>query len=445
MAKILLIVIGLLGILIFRFFYFAPSQPDYPVDQRVLFVATVNQTPEIKEGKQLVRVLLSDGKPIRIVAPVLPVFSYGDRLSIQGKLQKSEYAGRVFWSLYYPQITLLGKDDRPFMQAAVAIKGKAQNLFQSTLPPIPASLLAGMLFGGRHGMPESFMADLQATGVLHVIAASGANVSFVAGALLGILGRCLRRQYALILGLGGIAFYAFLAGFEPSIVRAAIMGSVAFGAALLGRQNDSIVALLFTGYVMLFHDPQVFFDLGFQLSFMATLGIIIMKPVLDCVILVRKSHPGSDSGQVRSSLARMTFLKSLREDMSTTLAAQITTTPLLLGTFGQVSLWSVIANVVILWTIPIVMVFGAVGLVVGILFEPVGKGIVLLSLPFLLLFQWVVAFFGSLGTMFTISSFPIALGVGYYLLIGMLILFARRRLKNATAKKVKSLRDEIGV
>jgi competence protein ComEC len=108
----------------------------------------------------------------------------------------------------------------------------------------------------------------------------------------------------------GVLFYAFLAGFEPSIVRAAAMAIIAFGAALFRRQYFAFVSLFFTGYVMLFYRPSNIFDIGFQLSFLSTFGILGIKPLLP----LQKYF--------------------LVEGVSTTLAAQLTTFPVLFGVFG---------------------------------------------------------------------------------------------------------------
>src|SRR6185312_6794584 len=118
-------------------------------------------------------------------------------------------------------------------------------------------------------------------GVLHVIAASGMNVTFVSAALLFSLGLFLNRRNALLFGSLGIIFYLFLVGLQPSILRASIMGLLAFGAGLLGRQHIGIFALFVSGYVLLLWQPNFLFDVGFQLSFMATCGIMFMKPLLD--------------------------------------------------------------------------------------------------------------------------------------------------------------------
>ena len=111
----------------------------------------------------------------------------------------------------------------------------------------------------------------QTTGVFHVIAASGMNVSMLSGFLLAVLGRILRRQIALIVSIVAICFYAVLAGLEPSIVRASIMAGIAFTALLLGRQGTALWSLILTALLMLLFNPFLFRDIGFQLSFAAPL------------------------------------------------------------------------------------------------------------------------------------------------------------------------------
>ena len=109
----------------------------------------------------------------------------------------------------------------------------------------------GIVFGAKEQFPTNFWNDIQATGVLHVIAASGMNVTFVSAALLYTLGLFFRRQTALVIGSLGIIFYVFLVGFQASILRASIMGLLAFGAGLLGRQQIAAIAIFISRYLLL--------------------------------------------------------------------------------------------------------------------------------------------------------------------------------------------------
>jgi competence protein ComEC len=163
---------------------------------------------------------------------------------------------------------------------------------------------------------------------------------------------------------------------------------------------------------MLFLEPYIISDVGFQLSFLATLGILLIKPLLP---LPKKNI--------------------VSEDFGTTVAAQVSTLPVLLGTFGMFGILSIIVNVLILWTVPVLMLFGSIGLLTGLLFEPVGKLILYFCLPFLIYFEYIVSLFGGVGWILEIKQFPWQFTLGYYLLLLAFVL--RKKPGNQTPQKLE--------
>lgn len=418
----LLILIGIgFGLLLFRFSSILAHQPVYADKQEISFVATLVDVPKLREDRQVLKVQTPDKLNVQVHISAFPQFHAGDRLRISGKLSKRIYEDYTFWAMYYPQIIALPREETIISSVALSLKERAIELFVSTLPPISSALLMGILFGGDHGMPEDFIAALQTTGVMHIVAASGMNVAFVAGALLAVLGSFMPRQAALLLGLAGIAFYALLAGFEPPIVRAALMAGFAFSASLLGRPHLALLSLVLTAYLMLLFDPLLLWDVGFQLSFAATLGILLIKPLF------------GSGGKCAS----------LREDIMTTTAAQIATLPIMLVAFKQYGVLSIFVNALVLWMIPILMFFGSIGLMIGLIIPPIGKGIILLCLPFLALFEGVIWHFGSSGLLLSVEHFSVGLAALYYFFLGI-ILFRLHR-QRETDEQEKSLVEEIGI
>jgi competence protein ComEC len=269
--------------------------------------------------------------------------------------------------------------------------------------------MLGIVFGIKEEMNPEFYLDLQKVGLVHVIAASGMNITMLGGFLSLFFALFLKRQLAIIMTVLGIIFYAVLAGLEPSIVRAAIMGILVFLAQLTGRQNSSFLALFFAGFVMLMRSPFLILDIGFQLSFLATLGLIYLRPLFGLISSVKR-------------LEKNVFI----EDLTTTLSAQIMTLPILLVNFGTYSLWSIPANAIVLWTVPFLMIIGGISAVIAFIFEPLGRLILYLSMPFLLYFTKIVEVFGGFGGQIEIKSLPIILILGYYLAILALIIHFRK-------------------
>ncbi len=181
------------------------------------------------------------------------------------------------------------------------------------------------------------------------------------------------------------------------------MGIVVFSAQIIGRQTLAVNSLMLAGFGMLFIDPTLVSDIGFQLSFAATLGILYIKPIFQ-----KKEGIGSN--------------------VLTTIAAQIATLPIILANFGIYSAYSILVNGLVLWTVPILMMIGGFGAILGLILEPLGQLIVYLCYPLLFYFETVVNIFGEIGGVIAISSLSWQFIVGYYFLLSSAVLLFRRKI-----------------
>ncbi len=215
------------------------------------------------------------------------------------------------------------------------------------LPEPHAGLLNGIIFGTKATLSRDFLQALITTGTLHIVALSGMNISILVGAMQGTLLRVASRRVTNLLTILLIAGFVWFVGPTPSVIRAAIMGSLVLFSVILGRQNWSILTYTLTCGLMLLMKPEWILDLSFQLSAAATLGIILFA--------------GKPTG------------KFLVDDFRITLAAQVFTIPLILFTFERVSLIAPITNVLIGWTIPILTPLGMLVAVAGWIFLPLGQ------------------------------------------------------------------------
>lgn len=341
---------------------------------------------------------------IFITTTLFPEFHYGDNIQISGTLKVRPINNKnLFYSISFPRIEAKNDDKNYILAITGSIRQKIISFFNSNLAPNYAGLLLGIVFGIKEGIPKDFFKDLRQVGVLHVIAASGMNVTMTAGFLSSIFFLFLRRQTALIVTIFGILFYAVLAGLEPSIVRASIMGILVFTAQILGRQAWPAFILFLTGYIMLLWDPGLVFDIGFQLSFLATIGLLYIKPI---------------------------FKNPILDTFQTTIIAQIATLPVILANFGIYSLWSVLVNGLVLWTIPSLMAIGGISSILSFIIEPVSRLILLLALPLLIYFEIVVKLFSSLGGVVKISELNWAIILGYYLLILSFIFYRKEKMES---------------
>jgi len=272
------------------------------------------------------------------------------------------------------------------------LKGLRQNLedrFLRYLASDEAGLAIGLLLGGTEHTSTSLRKAFRNTGLLHIAAASGYNVNLVAGWVMVFATRFFKPRATAIIVLLCIGLYVLLAGGSASIVRAGIMGAVMVVGKLLGRPSDSLWLLLLTGWGMLMWNPGYLGDISWQLSFAATMGLVWFKP---------------------------------KSEWQTTLAAQVTTLPLLMHHFGNLSIIGPVANIAVLWAIPIVMQV----LVLSLLVPPV----LFLASPILKYIIASVHFFSNLPfASITVQAISWWWVVAYYgvILIGFLLVRSVKR------------------
>lgn len=262
------------------------------------------------------------------------------------------------------------------------------------LPSPQAELLSGILLGQNKTLPGQFKLALRDTSTLHIVVASGQNLSLVAAFFLSLAG-FINRRWAISLSLLAVVAYTLLTGVQVPVLRAAIMFSLASLAQIFGRQREGWWVLTVTAGLMLLVNPKWIADLSFQLSFLATFGVIVVSPVL------------------------LRYLKSfpiIGQDIAVTLAAQLMVTPVIAQNFHQISLVSLVVNALILWTIPFLMIGGAVMLIFGSL-----VGIAVNAV--LTYFIYVVQFFASLPFAWEYIGEQIwIVWVGYYMVLGGIML-----------------------
>lgn len=257
------------------------------------------------------------------------------------------------------------------------------------LPSPQAELLSGILLGQNKNLPGKLKLALRDTSTLHIVVASGQNLSMVAGFFLSFSG-LIGRKKALALGLLACIFYTFLSGMQLPILRAAIMFSFASLASFFGRARDGWWVLTVTAALMLLVNPEWITNLSFQLSFLATFGVIVVAPIL---------------------LKGFNKIPIIGQDLAVTLAAQAMVTPVLAQNFHQISLVSLVTNVLVLWTISFIMILGSVMILFGSVFA-------LLTNIFLTYFIYIVQFFASLPFAWEYVGEQIwIVWAGYYMLL----------------------------
>ena len=413
--KIITLCFVILAVLVFRFIQHYQSKPLAIDGETVRFTTTLLADPKLFSNRQQVTARIFRNGSVFISLPRFPQYHYGETLLIEGKITIRELSNistnnnamitknQTIIAIYPTKIELTKKDNF-FLSLVYSFRQQTARIYERFLSPNHAKLLLGIVFGVKTQMEEKYTEMLQKTGVLHVTAASGMNVTLLGGVLATGLGMLFRRQVALFVSIAVLGVYAVIAGLEASILRATIMISLAFVAQSIGRQYKGEYGLFLAGLGLLVVSPEQLFDIGFQLSFLATAGILWLPPFF----------------------APLVSRLPLKEEVLVTLAAQLATLPLLLFYFGGFSLWSFFANILIAWAIPPLMLLGGLAAVSGVILRPLGEAVALLVLPLLMYFDIVIGFFYHLPGFVSFTTFPLSFVVAYYCFL-LSAMFVKKR------------------
>ena len=294
---------------------------------------------------------------ILITANLDQEFFYGDWIVAEGKLQEAKnfsdfdyqkYLERfnVYAVMGYPKILILKSHQlNPVKEFLLKVKYGFADRVGGFIKEPQKSLLMGILIGARKTLPQNIVENFNNTGTSHIIAVSGFNITIIISAL-GSLVYVFGRRASFWLAMLCLVAFVVIAGASASVIRASVMGFLLLLSFRFGRQYSVRPALFFSGFIMLLLNPRIlFWDVGFQLSFAATLGIVYFMPLL---------------GKIFENLGDFLGLKTL---VLTTLSAILATLPLILFTFGRLSLSALLVNILILPAVPFAMLFGFLSVV----------------------------------------------------------------------------------
>lgn len=389
--KILVLVSWSLSFLVFGLswyiFFDNQSKVNLPYGEIINIQGEIVKPPEKDALKQKIVIETKNyDKVTRILinAPRYPAFSYKDKVIIKGKLEKpgviedfdyGNYLKRylVFGVIYQPEkVEKIGQNNSFLVQAGrmlYSIPNALEGAINWTTPEPQASLAGGILFGTKRNIPDDFKDALSKTGLTHIIALSGYNVTIIITALAVILSAYYGRKKTFWLGISVVLLFVLMTGAASSVVRAAIFSILILFGRLIGRRGDQTNLMLLAAALMILVNPYVLrYDIGFQLSFAAFIGLIYLSPVIEKLFerSVMKYVP--------------IYVKS---PLTQTLAAQIMVLPLLIIYFGRLSIISPIANVLVLWAIPYAMIFSLFDGLAGLTWWPIGRLFAYIAWPVL--------------------------------------------------------------
>ncbi|MDP3954803.1 MAG: ComEC/Rec2 family competence protein [bacterium] len=337
-------------------------RPYFSSGTKIKITSTLHEEPKISGQTQVFSV---QGLKVRTWRE--SEIHFGDRIELVGVVKEGGMIEKV------ETLKILTKDEGSLRGRIFNFRSHLETLYRRFFPEPQASLLSGIVLGSKQAMPKDFYNNLQKTGTLHIVVASGMNVAIIGSTLLSFFMIFFRRPLALVISFLGIWGYVLLAGAEIPVVRAGMMASLAFMAQGLGREDDGWRGLGVAAIILLLIDPLAILELSFQLSFAATMGIIYFGPKLSKL------------------LSRLP--KQIVPDLSQTLGAQIATMPIILFNFGQYSPLSPLTNILVAWNLSIIMKLGAIVAIFGLIWAPIGQLVAWILWPLLTYFVKVVELF----------------------------------------------------
>ncbi len=363
------------------------------VGQKAIITGTVTQQPDRREDRQSATIsaeqidLAGVSRPVDglvlLKLPPNPELRYGQRVRLEGRLEQPQtgddfdyrsYLARhgVYVLMTKPKLMLLpGVGGSWWQQTALGLNDRARRTALQLIAEPHASLLVGILLGVQSTIPDDVLEAFSASGTSHVLVLSGWNISVIIVGISSLLSALnMSRKRAAYCSLPLIVLYVLFVGASPSVVRAAVMGSLAVVAVLVDRESEAWTSLLVACVAMAILDPNVLWDIGFQLSALATAGLFAFARPIEKLLTQR--------GPLSWSFLRWTV-----EPLTATVAASLLSLPILLYHFGRLSLIAPLANILMLPAVPYAMLFGSLATITGMIWLALGQVVALLTWPFL--------------------------------------------------------------
>ncbi len=355
-------------------------------NQNIALTGIVAEEPDIRDKITRLIIKIENLGKILITTNRYPEYKYGDKLKTKGQLKTpSEDIDGFNYKNYlkkdgihsvmdWPEVELVGSNfGNPIMKTLISLKNKFKETARSFISPPQEGILEALIFGEEGNISKEWKDKLNFTGTRHIVAVSGMNITIITF----LISSCLLslgfwRNQAFYITLFLLFLYILMIGFPASAARAGIMATLFLTAQHFGRLSSASRLLFFAAALMLFLNPFLLrLDVGFQLSFLAIMGIIYLQPTFSDWFS-KIPNPGA---------------LPLRATLATTISAQVFTLPILVYNFGYIPLISPLTNILI---VPFLAPFTILIFIFGlsaILFWPLGS---LLSFPAWLSLTYIV-------------------------------------------------------
>lgn len=385
------------------------------VGTKVELEGVVSQEPERHEKNIQLYVKTGEDTLLVTTTPYTQV-EYGDKIRVSGKLEVPEAfttdTGREFdyphyllargveYKISYAHVeTLQSEQGNSVISFLLKQKHRLMSGIEVSLTEPQAGLGEGLLLGVKQALGTELNDVFRTSGIIHIVVLSGYNIMLVVAFTTYCLALFFRRNVSIAAGLVMVVCFALIVGLSATVVRASVMAALFLVAQGFNRTYDITRSLLLAGVVMILFNPfLLLYDIGFQLSFIATLGLILIVPKLEIII------------------SKESIFDRVRQYLLATIATQIAVLPLLLYQMGQISLVAIVVNVLVLPIVPLAMLSTFMSGMVALL-SP------LLAIPFAFLAHLSLSYIILLATWFAALPFA-AVTIPYFPLSFFFILYA---------------------
>ncbi len=401
------------------YFRFVQTQPALNIGSTIFDgVVKVTDIPYSKNNKLYV----SNNSPYLIITSRFPSLEYGDVLKVKGKIKENRIISN-------PKIEILSNRPNQIVKILFAIRLHCEQILRKLLPSDHAALAQGMLLGTKAEFSEPIDRALQSTGTLHMIVVSGFNLTLVISSITAAAGY-LKRRTALVAAFVGCVLFVLLTGAQPPAIRAGIMASILLFSKYFGRPVDTIRIVIITIVICLTVWPQLIISLSFQLSVAATAGVVLLPEPLNRALRLIQKRYGFSLGEFAP------WIRFVKDEFLTTLAAQIAVLPLSMYTFGMVSLVGPLANIAVAWLVPYIMVSTLIVCLADFTYPLIAK-VVSFEL------YGITAFFLQVLILFSRIPYAVIDGfnINFEILLGFYIILGFITVKFTSNKKYSNMRD----
>lgn len=410
-----------------------PDSIDFYNGREVVLEGVIAET-DVRRDKAKYKLRITsyelkiDGESVAVSGAVLismpkyPQYRYGDLVRAVGTLEApgvidgfsyEDYLSRygIYSVMTRPKVTVLaGGQGHPFWHAMTFLQGMFMDKINRLFPEPHGSLEAGLLVGARKGISPELMEAFNVTGLTHIIAISGYNITIIITFVMWFLA-ALPRRFAFAVALTAIVLFTLFVGASPAVTRASIMGILGLLALNAGRQNHLSITVLLSAALMVFYNPKIlWWDVGFQLSFAAVLGLIYVAPLFE------------------QWSEKLPPVFGIREAILMTLSAQVMALPIILYNFGRLSLIAPLANLLVAFAIPPAMFFGFGAVVFSFIFYPFAWVFAYVAWAIL---TYIIGVIGLLSAVpyasVTIAGMSLWLFFGYYFLLALFLFWHSRK------------------